>query len=81
MKILHIAPENFAGVPLTIVKAERELGHYSRLITFYKSSGFEQDINLDLPFVYSPLINRIRDSYYRSTLTNKLNIPSKTRNT
>ncbi|MFC1726344.1 hypothetical protein ACFL4T_12015 [candidate division KSB1 bacterium] len=77
MKILHIAPENFAGVPMTIVKSEKELGHYSRLITFYNTSGYEQDINLDLPFVKSSLVNRIRNLYYKSNLSNKLDIPAK----
>jgi glycosyltransferase involved in cell wall biosynthesis len=54
MRILHIAPFNTAGVPLTLVKAERELGHESRLITLGKSSqGREEDICLDLPFIDS----------------------------
>lgn len=37
MRILHIASENVAGVPGTLVKAEKKTGHYSRLMTFFKS--------------------------------------------
>ncbi len=52
MKILHIASENTAGVPLTLVKAERRNGHYSRLITFYPSPTMQgDDIVLNLPLV------------------------------
>lgn len=52
MKILHIAPFNVAGVPLTFVKAERSMGHYSRLITFAKNPrGYPEDICLNLPFL------------------------------
>ncbi|OQX94953.1 hypothetical protein B6I21_07975 [candidate division KSB1 bacterium 4572_119] len=52
MKILHIAPFNVAGVPITLVKAERELGHDSRLITLGKTrQAYEEDICLNLPFL------------------------------
>jgi hypothetical protein len=51
MKILHIASENVAGVPGILVKAERKLGHYSRLMTYYKSPRAHwDDIVLNLPF-------------------------------
>ncbi len=53
MKILHIAPFNVANVPLTLVLAERNLGHESRLITFARHPrGFPEDICLDLPLVH-----------------------------
>ncbi len=53
MKILHIAPFNVANVPLTLVLAERKLGHESRLITFARHPrGFPEDICLDLPLVH-----------------------------
>lgn len=78
MKILHIAPENFAGVPFTIVKAERELGHYSRLITFFSKTNYEEDISLNLPFIKNPVIDKLRDLRYRETLSNKLKIPKDT---
>ena len=52
MKILHIAPFNIANVPFTFVRAEQELGHESRLVTFAKNPrGFPEDICLNLPFV------------------------------
>ncbi|MDZ7260588.1 MAG: glycosyltransferase [candidate division KSB1 bacterium] len=51
-RILHIAPFNTAGVPLTFVQAERALGHESRLLTLGKTSrGYPEDICLDLPFL------------------------------
>ncbi len=50
MRILHIAPYNTAGVPITFVKAERTLGHDSRLVTFSPDPrGYEEDICLGLP--------------------------------
>jgi len=50
-KILHIAPFNVAGVPITFVKAEREQGFFSRLITLAPHPfGYEEDICLNLPF-------------------------------
>lgn len=52
MKILHLAPFNVANVPLTLVLAERQLGHDSRLITFAKHPrGFPDDICLNLPLL------------------------------
>ncbi len=51
MKILHIASENVAGVPGTLVKAERKMGHYSRLMTYFRSPRSHwDDIVLNLPF-------------------------------
>jgi hypothetical protein len=50
MRILHIASENVAGVPGTLVKAERKMGHYSRLITYFKNPySYWEDIVLNLP--------------------------------
>ena len=52
LKILHIAPFNIAGVPITFVNAERKMGHYSRLITLGKDPrNYEEDICLELPFL------------------------------
>ncbi|MFQ5603935.1 MAG: glycosyltransferase [bacterium] len=52
MKILHIAPFNTAGVPFTLVKAERKLKHYSRLITLGKDArNYEEDVCLELPYL------------------------------
>lgn len=52
LKILHIAPFNTSGVPITFVKSERKLGHVSRLITFGKDRrNYEEDICLNLPLL------------------------------
>lgn len=52
MKILHIAPFNTSGVPITFVEAERNLGYSSRLITLGKDRrNYEEDICLNLPFL------------------------------
>lgn len=52
LRILHIAPFNIAGVPITFVNAERKLGHYSRLVTLGKDArNYEEDICLELPFL------------------------------
>ena len=57
MKILHIAPQNVAGVPITFVRAERGMGHTSRLITMSRDPrGYEEDVCLDLPLFRSPLV-------------------------
>jgi glycosyltransferase involved in cell wall biosynthesis len=50
--VLHIAPENTAGVPFNVVEMQNKFGLYSRLITFYKIPfDFPEDIclNLKLP--------------------------------
>lgn len=52
LNILHIAPANIAGVPITLVNAERKLGHRSRLITFFRDArNYPEDICLNLPFL------------------------------
>ncbi|MDZ7373155.1 MAG: hypothetical protein ONB23_04225 [candidate division KSB1 bacterium] len=57
MRILHIAPQNVAGVPITFVRAERQLGHESRLITFYRDPrGYEEDVCLELPLFDGRLV-------------------------
>jgi glycosyltransferase involved in cell wall biosynthesis len=51
-RILHVAPFNTVGVPMAFVRAERELGFESRLVTLYRNRrGLEEDICLDLPFL------------------------------
>ena len=50
LKILHIAPQNFAGMPIDFVKMHRQSGFESRLITLYKNTlDFEEDICIGLP--------------------------------
>jgi glycosyltransferase involved in cell wall biosynthesis len=50
--ILHIAPENTAGVPYNVMEMQNKSGLYSRLITLYKIPfDFPEDVclNLKLP--------------------------------
>ena len=61
IKILHFAPFNTAGVPITFVKAERELGYESRLITMGRHpAGYDEDICLNLPLLNFPGLNFIK---------------------
>jgi len=50
--VLHIAPENTAGVPYNVMEMQNLFGFHSRLLTFYKIPfDFPEDIclNLKLP--------------------------------
>jgi hypothetical protein len=50
LKILHLAPQNYAGVPYSFYDMHRACGDYSRLITFHKNPlNFPEDICLELP--------------------------------
>lgn len=61
LKILHIAPQNIANVPMTLVQAEREQGYYSRLVTFFRDPrGYEEDIVLDLPFITNKWMQQLK---------------------
>ncbi|MBN2202070.1 glycosyltransferase [bacterium] len=62
MRILHFAAENFAGVPGTLVRAERELGHDSLLMTLFPSAQgiADGELCLNLPFVRSAAVRRIK---------------------
>ncbi|MDZ7272303.1 MAG: glycosyltransferase [candidate division KSB1 bacterium] len=52
LRILHIAPFNTSDVPMTLVRAERAMGHYSRLVTLGRDPRcFEEDICLELPLL------------------------------
>nr|KXH77490.1 MAG: hypothetical protein AM324_03640 [Candidatus Thorarchaeota archaeon SMTZ1-83] len=79
MRILHIAPFNFSGVPIELVKAERTSGHYSRLITLGRDPrGYEEDICLGLPFLRSTLLSTVKKVVSRRIgQTNVTPIPSK----
>jgi spore maturation protein CgeB len=50
LKILHLAPQNYAGVPHDFFKMHNAVGDYSRLITYHKNQiSFPEDICLELP--------------------------------
>jgi hypothetical protein len=80
VKILHIAPFNTAGVPLEFVRAERALGHESRLITLSRSRlNFDEDICLDLPLLDHALIRlakRLVSPKARTAVSFKADIPA-----
>jgi len=50
MKILHIAPQNYAGVPYSFYQMHNACGDYSRLITLHKNKfALPEDVNLNFP--------------------------------
>lgn len=50
LKILHIAPQNYAGVPYSFFDMHLKCGDYSRLITLHSNPHkFPEDICLNLP--------------------------------
>ncbi len=56
LKILHIAPQNYAGVPYDFYKMHLACGDKSRLITLHKNPRqFPEDICLNLPLPNFPL--------------------------
>jgi hypothetical protein len=56
LKILHLAPINFAGVPYSFYDMHNKCGDYSRLITFHKNErDFPEDVCLNLPLPNSSL--------------------------
>jgi glycosyltransferase involved in cell wall biosynthesis len=50
LKILHLAPQNYAGVPYDFYKMHLSCGDKSRLITYHKNPhDFPEDVCLNLP--------------------------------
>ena len=48
LKILHIAPQNYAGVPYSFYQMHNACGDYSRLITLHKNQfALPEDVNLN----------------------------------
>ena len=61
MRILHLAIENFAGIPMRLVQEERRRGHESRLMTLLSPmQKYEEDIALHLPALNLPQMKRLR---------------------
>ena len=61
LKILHLAPINFAGVPYSFYDMHNKCGDYSRLVTYHKNErDFPEDICLN-----SPLPNFSFAKYWR----------------
>lgn len=56
LKILHLAPINFAGVPFSFYDMHNKCGDLSKLITFHKNErDFPEDVCLNLPLPNSSL--------------------------
>lgn len=50
LKILHIGPMNYAGVPYDFYRMHNACGDFSRLITYHKNErNFPEDVCLELP--------------------------------
>lgn len=63
IKILHIAPQNFAGMPIDFVKMQREAGFHARLVTLFTNTlNFEEDLSLGLKSRAGRLARKWRDS-------------------
>ena len=61
LKILHIAPLNFAGVPYDFFKMHNDCGDFSRIITLHKNERiFPEDICLNLPLPNQALAKILR---------------------
>lgn len=70
--VLHIAPENTAGVPYNFMKMQSMFGMPSRLLTFYKIPfDFPEDICLNLPLPRSKVAMKWRE-FKQSNLQNKI---------
>jgi hypothetical protein len=61
LKILHIAPLNFAGVPYDFYKMHNSVGDQSRIVTLHKNERiFPEDICLNLPLPNQSLAKKLR---------------------
>ena len=70
LKILHIAPLNFAGVPYDFFKMHNSCGDYSRIVTLHKNERiFSEDICLNLPLPNQSLAKIIRKKKIQSLET------------
>ncbi len=50
LKILHLAPQNYAGVPYDFFKMHNSVGDFSHLVTYHQNPiDFPEDICLELP--------------------------------
>jgi hypothetical protein len=75
MRILHLAIENFAGIPMRLVREERRRGHESRLITLLTPmQKYEEDISLRLPALNLSQMKRLRSLVRGAPAQTPLNI-------
>jgi len=67
LKILHIAPLNFAGVPYDFYKMHNACGDKSRIVTLHKNERiFPEDICLNLPLPNQTLAKILRKQKVQS---------------
>jgi len=67
IRILHIAPLNFAGVPYDFFRMHNACGDFSRIVTLHKNERvFPEDICLDLPLPYQYLAKILRKRKIKS---------------
>jgi len=60
-RVLHISSENFAGVPYSVVRAERLAGVDSHIVTLMPSPyGHPQEDSLNLPLFSGGIVSKIR---------------------
>jgi glycosyltransferase involved in cell wall biosynthesis len=60
-KILHIAPQNYAGVPYDFYRMHLACGDVSRLVTLHKNQlAFPEDICLDFPLPNFDMVKKWR---------------------
>ena len=72
-KVLHIAPENTAGVPYNVMNMQNMFGMSSRLLTFYKIPyDFPEDVCLNLSLPRSKVAMKWRE-FKQSNLKGKIN--------
>lgn len=68
LKILHIAPQNFAGMPMEFVKMQRIEGHTANLITIYENTiDFEEEITLGFKLPKGSLARKWRNKKLESS--------------
>ena len=62
-RILHIAPQNFAGMPMDFNRMQQKAGYDSRLVTIFQNTlNFEEDIALDIKLPTGSLASKWRNS-------------------
>lgn len=77
LKILHLAPQNFAGMPYDFVKMHQSFGQDSHLVTFHKNTlDFPEDICLNLPSPSGKTAKKWRDVKASDTKEGELKINS-----
>ncbi len=70
--VLHIAPENTAGVPYNVMNMQNMFGMTARLLTFYKIPyDFPEDVCLNLPLPRSKVAMKWRE-FKQNNLQSKM---------